>query len=119
MLKRVAIVILCLNVLAAVLIVPASKFVSGAGKLNALSTYRHLDKEGVINHDALADYKDGRYAKSWWDVPPYITGDYLDHMVNMAWVASALFLSNAVVMLLIMRREGWLGSGRNEPQESG
>jgi hypothetical protein len=100
--RGVLVWIAVLNVLAAVVFPVAVLFVLGYIKISILDFYSVLDANGIINHHNLETFQGGRFARKW-DIPDYLT-QQLGVVTPMCFMASVLFLANAVAATVCWRR---------------
>jgi hypothetical protein len=91
------------NLLCAVCVYPLVSLATGAGKLYIVSTYRELDLAGLINHEALKTFEQGRLSEDWRSVPDELgEGAFWYVKVTVLIVAAAFALNSLLMVLLVL-----------------
>lgn len=91
------------NLLAAVAVPLSHATLVAWDALALMGVYRELDVNGVIDHDGLRAYQDGRFADD-----PMAVADFLNQtrrpVLPLALATSTVFVVNAIIFLAVRRR---------------
>lgn len=111
-LRRYLLIVALFQLLLSLVIPPMFSVATSVIRVSALSKYRELDVEGVIDHEKLAQLQGGRFAGDWAEVPDYLVKEK-SYVLNAAYGISAACLVTSVSLFIVWWRSRESERGRN------
>jgi hypothetical protein len=88
------------NLALAVLVPLASSLVIGITHTATVSTYCELEKNGVIDHDRLAETWGPEYVDNWYKVVDRLVGDSFAALYDDSKLMAGMFGLNGLILLI-------------------
>jgi hypothetical protein len=88
------------NIAAFVLAIGLGGFTLGFASLGLKDFYHELDLAGVIDHQKLSQFQNGRYATDWSTIPNTMNAPFLE-LWNVILIACILMFINGLFLVLL------------------